>query len=245
MRGKPHFILFDAAGTLIRSVPDVPDVYHRFGERYGTQFSRDEIGRRFRHAFQDHAGYRPGDDLRTDDDVEWSRWRQIVGDVFSDVHEGMDELFVKLWDHFAASGHWQLHGDVAPIWRWLQEQGYSLGIASNFDRRLHTICSGLQPLSDCRWVFASAEVGYRKPSADFFRRIEGRLQASADDIMLVGDDLEADWRAASAAGWNAVYLDRQRTSNLPHAIHDLSELQKLLATTDAPARKPLNDIVPR
>jgi putative hydrolase of the HAD superfamily len=227
---KPRAILFDAAGTLMRPVPGVIDTYHRVGERFGTRRSRAEIGERFRNAWRRHALSPDDNAWRTNDDVERLRWQRIVAEVFDDIPGARQALFEVLWSHFAASAHWEVYADVAAAWNALEAEGFLLGIASNFDQRLTAICSGLPPLNRCQHVFCSAQVGYRKPCSQFFRHIESHLSALPIELMLVGDDPIMDWRGATAAGWNAVLVDRERAvSQLPHAINRLDQLAPLLA----------------
>ncbi len=222
-----RFVLFDAAGTLIRPVPDVAVVYQQVGARYGACLSRDVIDRRFQRAFRRHMTEPAAAERHTNEEIERLRWRQVVAEIFPEIdHAG---LFRELWHHFARSENWQLFHDVEPAWRQLEEAGLLLGVASNFDRRLLDICQGLTLFSDCRYVFASTALGRRKPALQFFRRIEEHLGAAPEQIMLVGDDLLADWRGAQSAGWRAVLIDRNRTIGHHDAIHDLREIAQLLS----------------
>ena len=117
-------------------------------------------------------------------------------------------IFDDLWEHFARPGNWRLFDDAAPVWQALIAAGVTIGIASNFDDRLDGICKTLAPLSECRHVFVSSRVGWRKPRPEFFAAIAHELGFQPAEMLLVGDDLENDFRAARAAGWQAVLVDR-------------------------------------
>ena len=127
--------------------------------------------------------------------------------------------------------HWQVDRGLDEVWRTLRTRGYRIGVASNFDGRLETICSALSPLSTADRIFHSARLGTRKPGLRFFRAIEEALGQPAAALTLVGDDLEVDYRAARAAGWNAFWLNRGSTvlSN----TGPLSDLRQLVGCLSA------------
>lgn len=218
-------VLFDAVGTLIYPEPPVAAAYGAVARKFGSSRSELEIGERFRQAFcrqEDLDGQASG--YRTDEDRERRRWQAIVAEVFDELADP-SPAFSELWEHFSQPRHWQLFDDVADAWRGLAAQGVLPGVASNFDRRLRQVCAGLPPLDECNLIFVSSELGVRKPSSDFFRRIENVLRLSAGQIMLIGDDWENDYLAARSAGWQAVFVDRKGLQPAaPDRVRSLAEL---------------------
>ena len=67
---------------------------------------------------------------------------------------------------------------VAEVMRNPRAVGYVLGIASNFDSRLRTICRDHPPLHECRQIFVSSEIGYPKPELQYYRSVEERDRKS-------------------------------------------------------------------
>jgi putative hydrolase of the HAD superfamily len=214
-----HWVLFDAVGTLIYADPPVVEVYHAIGQEFRSRLTRDEICRRFPLALaSEHSVNQPTSEAR-----ERARWQRIVASVIDDLGDATNEVFERLWQHFAQPRHWRLFDDVSPTLRDLRRRGFRLGIASNFDARLLAIIHGLPELSACEAVFVSSKVGYTKPDPRFFAAAESQLGATPSQIALVGDDLEADIQGATAAGWRAILLDRSGTSAMP-CIPTLAEL---------------------
>ena len=84
------------------------------------------------------------------------------------------------------------------------DAGVTVALASNFDERLLAIAERLEPLSWVPHVFASSEIGWRKPAPEFFRWIERRLGCGPAAVLLVGDDPELDVAAARRAGWRSL-----------------------------------------
>ena len=108
--------------------------------------------------------------------------------------------------------------------------------ADESGERLHPICDGLPALGLFQKRFISSELGFRKPSPDFYRAIVSDLKADAENILMVGDGLQNDVEGALAVKMNAVLVDRKigRSSvvdqDVPYGIvRSLTELQGLLS----------------
>lgn len=234
-----HVVLFDAVGTLIRPDPPVSDVYYEIGRRFGSNLSHADIRSRFSKSFAKYETsgvYSDRDHLRSSDvhatnqQMEIQRWQLIVRDIFTDVADAEESLFLALWEHFAQSCNWSLYDDVKPTWSELTSRGLTIGIASNFDDRLESICAEFEPLSHCRHVFWSARIGFSKPSQGFFSAIERQLAMHANRILLVGDHANNDYAGANKAGWHAILLDRNSLQPADHTINRLTTLSTLLST---------------
>ena len=226
-RNSISAICFDAVGTLLQPDPTVGTAYHTAGVLHGSQHAPSEVLLRFQAAFarSERQDAERGDG-RTDETVELARWRRIVTEVFDDIADH-SPLFDRLWQHFAAAENWRLFDDVEPCLAELRARGVRVGIASNFDSRLRTICRDLPPLDRYPHLFISSELGHRKPSVHFFRAIEQELELPPERLLLVGDTPENDYHAALAAGWQALLIDRKgRHVELPveHRIASLTEL---------------------
>lgn len=82
-------------------------------------------------------------------------------------------------------------------------------------------------------IYCSRRIGCSKPSADFFRSILDDLSLPPDQVIMVGDDFEADVLGANAAGIRGIWYNtrdkRSRSARLHCTVHDLAELPALLA----------------
>ena len=204
--GSIRAVLFDAVGTLIRPEPKVAEAYlsaaRRFGADRGLSSSQVEV--RF------HAAYARQETLDresgwvTDEARERRRWQDIVAEVFGDPPQG-PQLFDTLWDHFARAKNWALIDAAGDKLAAARNAGLIVGVASNFDARLRRILADFPRINQNvrENVFLSSEIGWRKPSPNFFRAIEAALRLSPAELLLVGDDEVNDCQAARAAGWAA------------------------------------------
>src|SRR5207249_2512212 len=98
---------------------------------------------------------------------EWQRWRALVASVLDDVTDP-DECFRILHAHFAQPTAWRCEPGTAETIRSLRQAGYVVGMASNFDHRLHQVAAGLPDLAGLDHVVVSSKVGWKKPSRQFF-----------------------------------------------------------------------------
>jgi putative hydrolase of the HAD superfamily len=216
-------VQFDAVGTLIYADPPVSAVYMEAANEFGLLLDEGTVRQRFAAAFNKYNADTEDGDARTSDDNERDRWRAIVAAAFSELAD-TEALFSRLWDHFAQPSSWRLYDDVADCCARLRHRGLWVGVASNFDQRLFDICSGLSPLDGLEKVFVSSRIGFRKPAMQFFRAIEEATALRADELMLVGDDWKSDYLGATAAGWQAVYLDRGNVRKAANSIQSLADL---------------------
>ena len=206
-----RWVVFDAVGTLIYPTPDVATAYHRVGSSHGSRMSRDQVRDRFRTGFlQTETGDRSGAaGMTTCEADEVARWKQIVFDVFDDLPApAANECFRELFDHFAKPSAWACFDDVAPTIAELHDQGLKIAIASNFDSRLHPVCDGLSPLDKIGVRVVSSEVGFNKPSLGFYAAALRLIDASPDEVIVVGDDAINDVQGAEQAGIRGVLIVR-------------------------------------
>lgn len=231
-------VLFDAVGTLLKPRPSVAEAYQAAGARHDVHLPLAEVQSRFDTALREClVEDQQHHDHRTSETRERARWQAIVEFVFAtptNEPETLKRIFDDLWQHFADPENWALYDDVARTWQELERQEIHLGIASNFDERLLTIAEHHSPLADCQHWFVSSQVGHRKPGPRFFAVIERELSLESDQLLLVGDDLENDYRAARAAGWHAYHVDRTGAQehfdgDPAHRLGRLDELIEVLA----------------
>jgi len=198
-------VVFDVVHTLVEPAPSVALAYHEAGCRQGIRLDPALIEERFRTAWRRQelvdASAQPA--FATCRAREADRWRQIVADVFEN-HPASAAIFADLWDHFGRPTSWR----AVPAGRQLliaaRAAGLPVALASNFDERLLAIAKAVEPLTLADHVFASSELGWRKPAAEFFRAVEQRLGLRPEELILVGDDPQLDISAARRAGWHVL-----------------------------------------
>lgn len=196
-------VVFDVVGTLVEPHPSVAVAYQRAAARHGMERGVAEIDGLFRAAWRkqeaiDAAAATP---FATDRARERDRWRAIVLDVFSNAPAAL-AIFEDLWEHFGRPAAWRPTRHGPTLVRQAIDAGLTVALASNFDERLLEVAGHVEPLSLVTHVFASSELGWRKPALEFFRSVEARLGFGPKELLLVGDDPELDIAAGRRAGWH-------------------------------------------
>lgn len=140
--------------------------------------------------------------------------------------------------------NWQLYPDTISTLTALRHSGYRLGCVSNTNddvlvqRMLDQ--SGLRPwLSP---IYTSAGFGLRKPHPAIFEMVLDDWGLAPEEVVIVGDTLDADVLGAHNAGMRGIWVDRgpvnpwsNNEASKDHIIPDatierLAELPKLLSS---------------
>ena len=197
-------VVFDVVGTLVEPWPRVSRAYAEAGRRQGVELVEDVIAKRFAAAWRRQeaidAAATPA--FATNRQREIERWRGIVEDVFEQV-PASGAIFADLWEHFARPEAWRPLPEGVQLVEDVKRAGGEVALASNFDERLFAIARMVEPLTFADHIFASSELGWRKPAPEFFREVEWRLGRRPEELVLVGDDPLLDVAAARKAGWEA------------------------------------------
>lgn len=197
-------VVFDVVGTLVEPWPRVSRAYAEAGRRHGVELVEDVIAARFAAAWrrQEEIDAAATPAFATSRGREIERWRGIVEDVFERLPES-GAIFADLWEHFARPEAWRTLPEGMHLVEDVKRAGGEVALASNFDERLFRIAGVVEPLTLADHVFASSELGWRKPAPEFFRAVEQRLGRRPEELVLVGDDPVLDIAAARNAGWEA------------------------------------------
>lgn len=231
-----RWVVFDAVGTLIYPTPDVATAYHQAGARHGSRRSIDDVRSRFQTAFRTmNSSDGSSAELQTSEAIEVARWKRVVDFVFDDLPSTGD-CFSELYQHFARPTAWRCFDDVTGAFSLLRARGVKLAIASNFDSRLHAVCGGLPPLNEITRRAVSSELGFQKPSRSFYTSLLKMLDATAREVLVVGDDWVNDVRGAEEAGIRGVLLDRaSRDSAIASSTDDADSSRRESVIHSLPA----------
>lgn len=229
-------VFFDAGSTLIYPEPSVGEVYARALRRAGIEADGPQVQRRFEEAWRRLRRQRAAGALEygSTEPEAMAWWRRVVRESFAPFGrpDGFEELFLSLWDHFAAAEAWRIYDDVAPTFDALERRGKHIGLISNWDVRLGPLLEQLGLMSRLRWAIISCQVGVEKPEPAIFRRALEACSLPPAKVLHVGDSYREDALGARRAGLRAVLL-RRSTDDAPvpddvTVIASLTELLDLL-----------------
>jgi putative hydrolase of the HAD superfamily len=141
----------------------------------------------------------------------------------------LDRVFEDYLEHYEAA--WRAYGDVRPCLTALRSLGLRVAVLTNGDQaqqeqKLRR--TGLYHFFEV--VMSSSALCAAKPDPEAFRLACARLAAQPETVTYIGDRLDVDAQAASAAGLRGVWLDRRGCSRGEFAptVNSLSEVLELV-----------------
>jgi len=215
----PECISFDVGGTLIEPWPSVGAVYADAARWLGIQADGAELNQRFAASWID-ARKKPGGF-----DYSRSAWKELVRSTFGEALSPalLDGVFESIWHQFERPDVWKVHPDVLPSLELLRSRRVRLTVLSNWDERLRPLLHRLGLADFFEDIVVSGEVGRHKPDLALFEHACQRWAVDASSILHVGDSEREDLHGATAAGWQAVLIDRTG-SKRTNSISQLDDL---------------------
>jgi putative hydrolase of the HAD superfamily len=212
MTTKIRGIFFDAGNTLLRVHPSVGAVYADAARHYGADLSAEAVEESFKNLWMRTAPLVTNEGHRLSYEKERDWWRFIVSEVFRGhiQFNNFDDFFDYLFERFAQSESWRLYDDVIHVLQDLHQQGFHLGIISNWDSRLPALLDQMEISQYFKTVVVSALVGYEKPHPAIFEIALQQSGFEPGEVIYIGDDLILDYQAARKAGIRAYHLDRYK-----------------------------------
>ncbi len=233
-RKRYRAIFFDAGGTLFRPNPSVGAIYARVAGKYGMQADPLEVERFFREEFS-KRDKQVALTAHASEKNEKTWWRNLVREVFKKVCElrRFDNFFEELYDLFARAEVWQLYPEAFGLLEELREKKFTLGIISNWDSRLFSICEEMKVKKFFHFILASAVVGSAKPDQGIFKVALKLAKAKPEEALHVGDSVENDFWGARGVGIDALFINRNgREVDGVSSIHSLREVLNYVSYHD-------------
>ncbi len=226
--GRIKVVFFDAAGTIFHVKGTVGEVYLHYAEKYGVKNTPefcDKLNAAFSRAMKDAPpaifAQEDPEDLKR---CERLWWFDLVHTVFyrAGMFEGFDDFFEEVYLAFDGAKHWQVYPETMEVLQHLREQGYELGIISNFDTRIFNVLRelGLKDLFDTVTISSLAQAA--KPARRIFHLALEEHVVDPREAAHIGDSLIEDVRGATESGLEGIWVDRE--SKGPSALEALDGL---------------------
>ena len=203
-------VFFDAGDTLFTAREPIGQTYSRFAARYGVTADADVLEERFRSAFKAAPPLAfPGAPPAALPALERAWWRARVASVFEDIpFPRFSPFFDALYRYFASAAAWRCYPETKAVLRRLREAGYLLGVVSNFDSRLFSICADLGIRDDFQVMRVSSREGAAKPDPGIFEQALRQAGMRPSEAIYVGDSPTSDAEGAGTVGMHPLLLDR-------------------------------------
>ncbi|XP_009809774.2 haloacid dehalogenase-like hydrolase domain-containing protein 3 [Gavia stellata] len=206
---KLRLLTWDVKDTLLRLRQPVGESYAAEARAHGVRVQPEALSRSFREAYGAQSrlfpNYGRGRGLSSQ---QW--WVDVVKQTFrlSGVHEDrvLTLMAEKLYHDFCSARNWEvLPGASETLSRCCQD-GFRMGVVSNFDNRLENILSQCNLRHHFEFVLTSEDVGFAKPDRRIFEKALRLGGVPPEQAAHVGDDYTRDYRAARAVGMHSFLL---------------------------------------
>lgn len=223
-----RWVFLDVVGTLLMPTPDVSEIYAEVGAKHGSQRTAEEIAKEFQLVYTALTT----DERETNEEKEREFWAEAVSRLLPDV-EDANACFDELFDRFAKPESWRAFNDVKASFAKLREYDYKIALASNFDARLRPIAEAMPPLDSVDAVIVSTEVGWKKPSRQFWYAALEATGADPKRSVTVGDSYNEDVKVPRQLGLRGFWLQRS-SERRPVAVRTLTEVVERVVAARPP-----------
>jgi len=204
-------VFFDVGNTLLFPHPSVSEVCRQILAEEGHVHDLSAIDALMPLVDEFYEDRYQSDDTFWTDEAETS---QVWIGMYSllcrklGIEDEAEHIALRVYAEFGRADRWRAYDDVVPAFRRLRDRGLSIGLISNWDKRLTGLMDGMgiAPLLDT--IVSSAEVGLHKPDPRIFELACDRLGVAPEESAHVGDHHYADVLGARAVGMLPILIDR-------------------------------------
>ncbi|RLV93662.1 Uncharacterized protein JA1_002386 [Spathaspora sp. JA1] len=228
---RPNFISFDLFDTLYTPKQPVRLTYYQIAhDEFKINKSLTSITQElpiiYQEIFTKYPNYGKG--VLPSWDI-W--WRKLIIQLFQlDKDQPQTKQLCDRLIQYYSGEAYKVYDDVVPTLESLTEQGVKLVITSNSDYRIYDILKYLDLLKYFTPddIFLSYDVGYVKPSVEFFNKVVATVykqqhhqqhqeltipdEEYRKNCWHIGDSHDKDFIGCIASGWQGIYLQRQPNS---------------------------------
>lgn len=206
-------VFFDAGETILHPHPSFPELFASLCRDHGHEVAPDEVAPVLYGMVRNFAGVAKearvdAPSLSAEDSYRF--WTYLYSRCLEELRIPDDSLPAELYKVFSDLSTYRLFDDALPVLKQLLDEGYKLGLISNFEGWLEELLVELEVGHIFDVSIISGLEGVEKPDPAIFELALERAGAAPDASVHVGDSFRMDVEPAIAVGMNAVLLDRSQ-----------------------------------
>ena len=228
-------ISLDVGGTLLDlAEPEV--AYAEILQRHGYSGSTEEIRSWIRTSQVESGG--EGISLTSEFTIsgeeEQTRRNQLISIFLREagVTKHLEDCREAIWQSWLREPVFRLFPEVISVLARLKEQGFVLGVVSNWESRLPQLCENLGIGEYLDFCLVSEAEGHAKPSPRLFELALEKTGVDSREFIHVGDDVTKDIQPAEKVGMRAVLIQRDDSRASAHSPR-ISNMRALLPLVGA------------
>ncbi len=204
-------VFFDAGETLIHPHPSFPELFAIVCRRRGVDIDAAlvaEVQERLAPHLIDLAEDTGVTQPSLDPAASRTFWTFLYRRFLQELGIHQQDLADDLYDTFSDSTSYKVFDDVLPSLERLQDEGYRIGLISNFEGWLQKILVEQELGETFEVSVISGLEGVEKPDPQIYRLAIERAGVDPALSVHVGDSVAMDVLPSREAGMNPVLLDR-------------------------------------
>jgi putative hydrolase of the HAD superfamily len=134
----------------------------------------------------------------------------------------------RIYEAFSTKDHRAVTPGAIEFLSKARMRGLRVIAATNNDDRSKRVLLELGVAEYLEGIFCAGELGWKKPSVEFFRALEGRLGLKSFAILHVGNDPTLDIEPARRAGWSTILFGEHDGSTGSQRAGTFSALERAL-----------------
>ena len=229
-----EMVFFDAGETLLRPHPSFPELLSTVAARHGYSFSAEEA-RDVQERLAPHLvelAHETGIDkpsLNADDSRTF--WTHLYRRLLAELNIEDENLVLEMFKTFSSPSSYKLFDDVLPTLKAISDQGYRLGLISNFDEWLEEMLVELEVGHLFEVSIISGQVGVEKPDPTIYKLALEQADVAPRNAAHIGDSPKTDVEPSQSVGITPILLDRYNRYPNPGVarVESLAELPSLLS----------------
>jgi REG-2-like HAD superfamily hydrolase len=230
-------VFLDVGDTVMRPSPSWEQIYAMAFAEYGIEVDVEALRTALRQAYH-HGGWGMAGGFEPNEETSFQRTVQIDRLAIAELGIGPlpDAFFRRLSELFLVTSNWHIFPEVPGALDGLRARHLIVGAVSNWVWSLPELLHSLQLVSHFDFIAASARVGFEKPHPGIFRYALEQAGVQPDEVIHVGDHLDADVDGAMKVGIAPVLIDRNdryRRDEIPAEVPLITSLDQLLPIVDA------------
>lgn len=225
-------VVFDFVNTLVYSNPKREDVIYDFIRDKGIKISKNKINDALKIA-DDQCHYSCFEIVDRESKRKFFQTKYNKALLAALEIDYTAANCVALYDYFdAIHQEWILHEDAIETIKQLKELGYTVGVASNFDRTLkERLASKLGLADNLDFLEVSQCIGLEKPDIKFYEYVIKNNNLNPKETLYIGDSYVLDYLPGQEAGFNCCLYDKNNihqsvTNRISHFNQVLDYINK-------------------
>ncbi len=206
-------IFFDLFNTLVTYKPSREDMQLEALGAIGLNARREDICRGIKSADEYFYAQNATSPMKSLSETERKKvWMGYETIVFQEagLQPSPTNLGMTLGYMEKVKFEMALYDDVIPALDDLRKDSFVLGLISNIDKDISSMCQTLGLSDRLDVVVTSLDSGFFKPSPQIFQMAARKAEVDPDEAVYVGDQYAADVVGSRGAGMTGILIDRDR-----------------------------------